>query len=57
MDNIQSIELPPVKPVKLPPPCPLCGEQEREVQPGVFKIKHNYDLHGFPPSAADRGNA
>jgi hypothetical protein len=57
MENIQSIELPPIKPVKLPPPCALCGEQEKEVSPGVFRIKHNYELHGFPPSASDKGNS
>lgn len=57
MQDIQSIELPPLRPVRLPPPCRVCGEREQEVSPGIYRIKHNYELHGFPPSAADRGNA
>lgn len=54
---MNELELPPQNPVKLPPPCPICGEQEKEVSPGLYRITHKYDVHGFPPSAADRGNA
>lgn len=35
------------KPVKLPPPCPICGELEREVTPGIYRITHDYESHGI----------
>ena len=28
-------------------PCPICGEVEREVSPGIYRIDHNMGKHGF----------
>jgi hypothetical protein len=35
------------KKVKLPPPCQICGEIEREIAPGLYRIQHNFAIH-FP---------
>jgi DNA-binding CsgD family transcriptional regulator len=45
---VSDIELPPERPVKLPPPCQICGQQEVHVAGGIYRINHDMEKHGFP---------
>lgn len=42
-------DLEPPQPVKLPPPCLVCGQQEVHVGGGIYRITHDMEKHGIPP--------